>query len=352
MKLVKKVLPAAILLGLAGAAQAQVSVYGLIDVNYSKNEFVGEEKAKLHSGGDGGGNGGDHGNSTTRFGIKGSTDVGSGIKANFNLQSAGIDANGGQGDSAYLFGRQAWLGFSGSFGEVRLGRQDSVPFQAMGEYDFNGQSNGVTSAYSGVGVWATGRQSRSIQYMSPTMSGFSAHVGLQVNGKDDPEVGNFNGSGQVSDGVPYTQKDAPSIAVKYAQGDLSVGAAYEGKRTSIGEDFASVAASYDFKVVKVMAGYTDAGNSASGPTVGIVAPVAGFTVGAHYAKNTEADKDAVLEVFVNKEIFKNTYAYVEAARRSSDYKIAIDRDLDGTVELSEGAKDGDTSAAIGVIYVF
>lgn len=328
MKLVKKVLPAAILLGLAGVAQAQVSVYGLIDVNYSKNEFVGEEKAKLHSGGDGGGNGGDFGNSTTRFGIKGSADVGNGVKANFKLESAGIDVNGGQGDSAYLFGRQAWLGFSGSFGEVRFGRQDSVPFQAMGEYDFNGQSNGVTSAYSGVGVWATGRQSRSIQYMSPTMGGFSAHLGLQVNGKDDPEdTTTFNGTGQ---------KDTPSIAVKYAQGDLSVGAAFEGKRTNGGEDFTSVAASYDFKVVKVMAGYTDAGSANSGPTVGIVAPVAGYSVGAHYAKNEEGDKDGVLELFVNKEIFKNTYGYVEAARRSSD---AV-------------AKDGDTSAAVGVIYVF
>lgn len=335
MNLVKKVLPAAILLGLAGAAQAQVSVYGLIDVNYSKNEFVGEEKAKLHSGGDGGGNGGDFGNSTTRFGIKGSTDVGNGVKANFNLQSAGIDVNGGQGDSAYLFGRQAWLGFSGSFGEVRLGRQDSVPFQMMGEYDFNGQSNGVSAAvYSGVGVWLTGRQSRSIQYMSPNMGGFTAHLGLQVNGKDNPELDESGGTGSAFNGTG--QKDTPSLALKYAQGDLSIGAAFEGKRTDAGEDFASVAASYDFKVVKVMAGYADRGDNAKGATVGVVAPIAGYSVGGHYAKNSEGTKDAVLELFVNKEIFKNTYGYVEAARMSSD----------------NAANDGDTSAAVGVIYVF
>lgn len=328
MNAIKKIIPAAIALALAGAAQAQVSVYGLIDMSYGKNEFLGEEKAKLHSGGDGGGNGGDYGNSTTRFGIKGSTDVGSGVKANFNFQSAGIDSNGGQGSSAYLFGRQMWLGFSGNLGEVRIGRQDSVPFQAMGDFDFNGQSNGVTSAYSGVGVWATGRQSRSIQYMSPTMSGFSAHVGVQVNGKDDPEdTSTFNGTGQ---------KDAGSIALKYANGPLLIGAAYEAKRTETGEDFTSVAASYDFKVVKVMAGYTDAGVAAKGPTVGVVAPVAGFSVGAHYAKNSEGTKDAVLELFVNKEVFKNTYGYLEGARMTSD----------------NIAKDGDQSASVGVIYVF
>lgn len=328
MKLVKKLLPAAIILGFAGVAQAQVSVYGLIDVSYGKNEFVGEEKAKLHSGGDGGGNGGDFGNSTTRFGIKGSTDVGNGVKANFKMEAGGLDVNGGQGSNAFLFGRQMWLGFSGSMGEVRIGRQDSVPFQAMGDFDFNGQSNGVTSAYSGVGVWATGRQSRSVQYMSPTMGGFSAHLGVQLNGKDDPEdTSTMNGTGQ---------KDAASIALKYAQGALSVGAVYEGKRTDGGQDFASAAASYDFKVVKVMAGYTDAGDFNKGATFGVVAPVGTYTVGAHYAKNSKGDKDAVLEVFVNKEVLKNTYGYLEAARMSSD----------------DVAKDGDTSASVGVIYVF
>lgn len=337
----KKFLAAAIALGLAGAAQAQVSVYGLLDMSYGKNEFVGEDKAKLHSGGDGGGNGGDFGNSTTRVGVKGSTDVGNGVKANFKFESAGIDANGGQGDNAFLFGRQMWLGFSGGLGEVRIGRQDSVPFQAMGDFDFNGQSNGVTSAYSGVGVWATGRQSRSIQYMSPTVSGFSAHVGVQVNGKDDPEEAGFTQDNVTTPtppavGVAYTQKDTGSIAVKYANGGLLIGAAYEGKRTSLGEDFTSFAASYDFKVVKVMAGYTDAGEFNKGPTVGIVAPVAGFSVGAHYAENTEGSKDSVVELFVNKEVFKNTYGYLEGARMSSD----------------NVAKDGDQSYSVGLIYVF
>lgn len=337
MKAIKKILPAAILLALAGAAQAQVAVYGLLDFSYGKNEFLGEDKAKLHSGGDGGGNGGDFGNSTTRFGIKGSADVGSGVKANFNLQSAGIDSNGAQGDNAYLFGRQMWLGFSGDLGEVRIGRQDSVPFQAMGDFDFNGQSNGASAAaYSGVGVWATGRQSRSIQYLSPTMSGFSAHVGVQVNGKDDPEADGFNRENQGVGATAYTQKDTGSIAVKYANGPLLVAAAYEGKRTTLGEDFTSVAASYDFKVVKVMAGYTDAGEFNKGPSAGIVAPVAGFTVGAHYAENTEGTKDSVVELFVNKEVFKNTYGYLEGARMTSD---AI-------------AKDGNTSVSAGVIYVF
>jgi predicted porin len=332
MQALKKAIPAALALAFAGAAQAQVTVYGLIDMNYGKNEFVSTtEKAKLHSGGDNGGDGGDYGNSTTRFGIKGSSDAGSGVKMNFNLQSAAINSDGAQG-SPRLFGRAMWLGASGGFGEVRAGRQDSVPFQVMGDFDFNGQSNGSTSAWSGVSVWGTGRQSRSIQYMTPKMGGFTGQLGYTVAGGDDPAT------------LATEEKNVVSAAGKFALGDLLVGAAYESKHTGASTDkaFKSVAASYDLKVVKLMAGY------AAGPTVysvspkskgyvvGAVAPIAGFSVGTHYAKDRENDKDAVLELFVNKEVAKNTYAYIEGAKRSSDVS----------------AKDGNQDYAIGVIYVF
>ena len=63
----KKVLAVAALLGLAGAAQAQVTIYGLVDMSYGKNEigFPGQ-KADFFSGGD---NGSSQGNSTTRLGL-------------------------------------------------------------------------------------------------------------------------------------------------------------------------------------------------------------------------------------------------------------------------------------------
>lgn len=332
MKLVKKVLPAAILLGLAGAAQAQVSIYGVIDVSYGKNEFVGDTKATLHSGGD---EFSSQGNSTTRIGVKGSTDVGSGVMANFRFETGGIDSAGGVNGGGNFFNRQAWFGLSGAFGEVRAGRQDSIPFQVMGQFDFNGQSNGVTSAYSGVGVWATNRQSRALQYISPDMGGFKAQLGIAPKDGD-------NNTGNAVPASSATEKATSSAAVTYAAGDLLLGASYESKRTTTSEDFASVAATYDFKVAKVMAGYTDGPGlfsgfaRAKGPTLGVVAPVAGFSVGAHYAKDNRNDKDAVVELFVNKEVFKNTYGYAEFGRMSSD----------------AAAKDGDQSAAVGVIYVF
>ena len=168
-----KLIPAAVLLAAAGMAQAQVTVYGLIDMSYGKSiaddTATPSRKADFHSGGD---DNSSQGNSTTRVGIKGSTDIASGVKGNFKLETAGITSNGEVGGPVAqpFFNRQAWLGASGSFGEVRLGRQDSVPFQMMGEFDFNGQANMASAlGNSLVAPWMAprDRQSRSLQYIAP-----------------------------------------------------------------------------------------------------------------------------------------------------------------------------------------
>ena len=54
---------------------------------------------------EGSGNGGFGGNWATKFGLKGSTEVGPGVKANFDLQSNGITSNGEV--NSPFFGRQA-----------------------------------------------------------------------------------------------------------------------------------------------------------------------------------------------------------------------------------------------------
>lgn len=334
----KNLIAAAALLATAGAANAQMSVYGLIDMCYGKGLYADvflQEKADLHSGGD---NGSSECNSTTRFGLKGSYEVAKGVKANFKLESGGISSDGEVNGNGAFFRRAAWAGLSGDLGEIRVGRQDSVPYQVMGDFDFNGQSNGVSAgAYSLIGSWATSRQSRSIQYIAPAMGGVTVHVGLRPKGNDQ-------------DG----DKDVFSGAVKFAAGPVLLGAAYESKSDSAFKDFASVAASYDFGPAKVMASYTNGGAFASGGTgkgymLGVVAPVAGFTVGAHYANNSDSNvKVKSWEVFVNKEIFKNTYGYVEAG----DWKTGLGVNPFNAAFGTSNAKLKGTGAAAGVIFVF
>lgn len=332
----KTLLASAVLLSMVGSAQAQFSIYGLIDMCYGKSlgaDLAGD-KADVHSGGD---NFSSECNSTTRFGLKGSYEVAKGIKANFKLESAGITSDGHVGSEfpdgtrQAFFNRQAWGGFSGDFGEVRVGRQDSIPFQVMTDFDFNGASNGVSAgAYTGIASWAKGRQSRSIQYIAPAMGGLTAQVGLQPKG---------NG--------PAGSKDVFSAAVKYGAGPVLVGATIQTKDNSSSKNFSAVAGSYDFGVAKVMASYANGGaivdgGQGKGYMLGVVAPVAGFNIGAHYAKNNDnSAKIKAWEFFVNKEVFKNTYAYAEAG----NWKAAID----GGEGLVNTKANG---FAVGVIFVF
>ena len=296
----KKVLAVAALLGLAGAAQAQVTIYGLIDMSVGQNEYLGERNAQFHSGGD---NGSSQGNSTTRIGFKGATVVAPGVKANFQLETSGITSSGGlNGD---MFGRQAWAGISGSLGEVRLGKQDSVAFQTMIGFDFNGAANAASAqAASGAGTWfgadiaAGSRRDRSLQYISNNLGGLKVQAGLQLKG-DIPSA-----------------KDSFALGLTYTAGPLAVAYTGESSRVAGGSDFSSVAGSYDLGVAKVMLGYADGGTGLKGTTVGITAPVAGVNLGLIYSQNSDSANGYATEVFVNKEIFKGTYAYFDYGNKN------------------------------------
>ncbi len=338
----KTLISAAILALAAGGAQAQMSIYGLIDMSYGKSLFGDvflDEKADFHSGGD---NGNSEGNSTSRFGLKGSSDVGGGNKINFRLESNGIDSNGGI--AAPFFNRQAWLGMSGGFGEVRLGRQDSVSFQTMIDYDFNGASNGVSAlGYTLVGPWLPGRQSRSLQYISPNMGGVTVQLGFVPEGNRGA-----------------TAKNVFSAGAKYASGPLSVAASVQTKDRSGAENFFSLGGSYDFKVVKVMLGYADGGDfiqngnitgTGAGISAGFVAPVGNVNVGMLYGQNTDDNlKLRGVEFFVNSEVFKNTYAYFEVGNWKTSLAANPLVPVFGTDPAL--AKRSGTGFAAGVIFVF
>ena len=72
---------------------------------------------------------------------------------------------------------------------------------------------------------------------------------------------------------------------------------------------------------------------AKGTMFGVTAPVAGFTVGMQYAKNSDS-KDTGTEFFVNKEILKNTSVYADILSKKTGAGVKSD------------------AYAVGVIYVF
>jgi predicted porin len=187
----KKSLIALAVLAAAGAAQAQstVTLYGLADI------WVGSVKETTTIGGvstsarttkvDSGGF------NTSRFGLKGSEDLGGGLKANFQLEQGFNMDNGTSQVTGTAFNRQAWVGLSGGFGEVQLGRvwtsYDDIRSSANDTFNAN-----IASSFS-TWVGYNDRTSNGIKYLTPSFGGISGSVtyalgedkNTSTNGKDN-----------------------------------------------------------------------------------------------------------------------------------------------------------------------
>ena len=125
--------------------------------------------------------------------MRGSEDLGGGLKANFQLEST-IANDTGAAPGAFgtpaqpsLFDRAAIVGVSGGFGAVTLGRQNILAVDAVAAVDpigfsqplinpnvaFSSLNNGLVTAYGTNGGQTALRQNNSIRYALPTMSGFN-----------------------------------------------------------------------------------------------------------------------------------------------------------------------------------
>ncbi|RQR33335.1 porin [Burkholderia sp. Bp9142] len=173
-----KVMAAALLCSSSAFAQSSVTLYGLIDagVTYTNNVVTptghGSEVQFVSGSSQG-----------SRWGLKGTEDLGSGLKAIFVLEN-GFDVGNGQlGQGGLMFGRQAFVGLSNSWGTLTLGRQydfigDILPAYAIGANTPAGLLAWSLPAYASGGyaldnrVWGD-EVNNSVKYQSPTIGGFS-----------------------------------------------------------------------------------------------------------------------------------------------------------------------------------
>jgi len=120
-------------------AQSTTQVYGLIDAGVEVVDHAGPGGAslvKIISGG----------KNTSRWGIRGSEDLGGGLKAVYNLEG-GILMDVGASDGA-IFKRQAYVGLDGALGRLVIGRSFTTTYELVIKFD----PLGFAPNYS----WATG----------------------------------------------------------------------------------------------------------------------------------------------------------------------------------------------------
>jgi predicted porin len=232
----KSILALALIGAFSGAAFAQssVTVYGIVDMGVQRDDngtSANSTKYSLDSGAQSG----------SRLGFKGTEDLGSGLKANFVLEM-GILADTGASDQKGLgFGRQAYVGLSGDFGTMNLGRQKSLTYVASETID----PFGVGLAGNMNRLFGTvTRRDNAATYVTPNMSGFSA-------------AGQY-GFGEVAGN--NTANSVGAVSATYSAGPVFASIVYEKAKDAVGVKAADgektlVGGTFDFGMAKAHAAY-------------------------------------------------------------------------------------------------
>ncbi|MFM2088567.1 MAG: hypothetical protein RLZZ237_3436 [Pseudomonadota bacterium] len=198
----------AVLAAAAGGAQAQsnVSFYGLLDVGIDNISNASPSKGSMSRVTSGGMN-------TSRWGFRGSEDLGGGLKAVFNLEG-GILMETGASDGA-LFKRQAYVGLEGSYGRLVLGRSFTTVYDFVLPFDPLAYAPNYSWATSGN---ATGPSKYGMTTAFDNMVKYSGSSG-------DFKYGASYGFGEQSTGAKDSAKF--SGGVTYKAGPVSLLATYE-----------------------------------------------------------------------------------------------------------------------------
>jgi predicted porin len=272
----KKSLVALAALAAIGAASAQstVTLYGVVDVNVNSTKQRGVSLTSMSSGGLNG----------SRWGLRGTEDLGGGLKGIFRLESGFTTDDGFMAQGNRLFGRHATVGLEGGFGSVRLGRT-LTPIGVLGDESATLGSKGLDLlAVAGMlSVNAAYRTDNAITYDSPNFGGltFSGQYSTQLNGQ---EVTNRNGR-------------HAGFNVIYKGGPLQAGLGYLDQKVVVAAGNSDVRAilgnlGYNFGVAAVKAVIErDDINTSEDPTfLGLEAsvPLGAFTLSAGIARLRDA----------------------------------------------------------------
>ncbi len=294
----KLLIASAALAMVAGTAQAQssVTVYGLLDVGYAASENATTNTSgvtstvKQKNTGNGDGN-----LATSRFGVRGSEDLGGGTKANFQLEWDLIDIGmGGNGNtsisktaadtttsisrgsaadqSAGFGARYSWVGLEDAkLGQLRLGRQEQSIHSVVVAGSAGGANNVAGALYS-AGMNASANDAsvrphlvfvnRAVTYISPSFNGF--RVEAQTAKQDIDNAGVVSYAKETGGSLKYA---AGKFAAAYGFADSKTDTTNANATTDDVKKQEAISASYDLGVAKLFAVNTKRKDTMAGALV-------------------------------------------------------------------------------------
>jgi predicted porin len=229
---------------------SSVFVYGAIDLGVASISNVAGlgRVTGLQNGGLG----------SSRLGFKGSDALGGGNSINFQLE-ADVLADVGSAGTGPLFGRAAWVGASGAWGEVRLGRNYTETYELAAKYDpmtggnFGGLIAVFDSAQSAVNPtsgnlfasYGNTRVDNSVHYRTRSMGGLVTRLTYSAGEKEGSSKTNSQLSG----------------AFDFARGPweaaLVYGQAYSGTTEQLLFRHRAAYLRYTARLVRLVAGHTE-----------------------------------------------------------------------------------------------
>lgn len=224
-------------LSFGAAAQSSISIYGLIDNYVEVVDNGAKTTARVGSGGAGG----------SFFGLRGSENLGGGLKAVFRLEGGFMGDDGTLAESSqHIFNRMAYVGLAGAAGQITLGRQNTPLFMTLSAGRPVGMSLGNPVTYFFVPKGINGgnaedrfaRRDNAIQYESPSIAGVQATAYVALGEKSESNT----------DGNVY------SLAVNYRQNAIEASVSYLREETSWlidnADTYLALSASYELGFIK------------------------------------------------------------------------------------------------------
>jgi len=300
----KKSLAAVAVLGaFAGSAlAADVQLYGLVDLGLNWTQ-TDNAKGTTDTFSMGSGQ-----NSGSRFGLKGTEDLGNGYTVGFILENSFKADDGALDKGSRLFHRESILYVQTPYGELSAGRTGSLD-SGVGRYGMLGSATTPMStgwdniAKTGKIFLGLGdRMDNTLTYKTPTFAGVTVYAQASLKKSNvDAESKAIEDQEGSSDADRYY-----ALGVKYAAGALNAGLAVsqtdwnrEDLKAQTNDDNQTVVsafANYDFGMVNVQ--YFDGGKDAEDATalnegygivVGATAPLVGGTLKAQFGYNDYED---------------------------------------------------------------
>lgn len=306
MKFTKTAIAVAAIVGsvTAVAQTANVTLYGRVSTNIESATYKGPTSSVRNMTIE---------NVSSRFGFRGSESLGGGMNAIFQLESgfaSDTGAGGTSGGVAQLFGREAWVGLNGGFGEVKVG-YGLTPYDDVlgwahhqGANSWENRNNGVSG---GAGFAKRDLFTNYVNSTGCTSSAFDARYGNSISYKTPTIAGGLTMRTQYAliGEASSNSCNAWDTAVLYSAGPMRFGVTYAMHKRFTGLGGTSLAtatkpnfdqdalrayASFDFGAAKIDATYETARYKLATPLkykyweIGALAPLGAWTLGAQYSQ--------------------------------------------------------------------